>query len=163
MKPASATLSHNTHLTLSPAITVEKMIEFLGPPQNDDNDEPENKPPQIIIYETDDKVARVSVRLEDESVWLTQQQLSDLYGTSRPNVTMHIKNIFSDGEVDENSVCKKFLQTAADGKNYEVLFYNLDMIISPRVSNCLLMPVKSAMTKLLKRRASSMSNIRRGH
>ena len=94
------------------------------------SDEPENKPPQIIIYETDDKVARVSVRLEDESAWLTQQQLSELYGTSRPNVTMHIKNIFSDGELDENSVCKKFLQTAADGKNYEVLFYNLDMIIS---------------------------------
>jgi hypothetical protein len=93
-------------------------------------DEPENKPPQIIIYETDDKVARVSVRLEDESVWLTQQQLSELYGTSRPNVTMHIKNIFSDGELNEDSVCKKFLQTAADGKNYEVLFYNLDMIIS---------------------------------
>ena len=92
--------------------------------------EPDHKPPRIIIYETDDKVARVSVRLEDETVWLTQQQVSDLYGTSRPNVTMHIKNIFSDGELNEDAVCKKCLQTAADGKNYEVLFYNLDMIIS---------------------------------
>jgi len=92
--------------------------------------EPDNKPPQIIIYETDDKVARVSVRLDGETVWLTQQQLSELYGTSRPNVTMHIKNIFSAGELSEDAVCKKCLQTAADGKNYEVLFYNLDMIIS---------------------------------
>ena len=89
-----------------------------------------NKPPEVIIYETDDKVARVSVRLDGETVWLTQQQLAELYGTSRPNVTMHIRNILADGELQENSVCKKFLQTAADGKNYEVLFYNLDMIIS---------------------------------
>ena len=92
--------------------------------------DPENKPPQIIIYETDDKIAKVSVRLENESVWLTQQQLAELYGTSRPNVTMHIKNIFAGSELHENAVCKKFLQTAADGKAYEVLFYNLDMIIS---------------------------------
>ena len=84
--------------------------------------EPDHKPPQIIIYETDDQVARVSVRLEDETVWLTQQQVSDLYGTSRPNVTMHIKNIFSDSELNEDAVCKKCLQTATDGKNYEVLF-----------------------------------------
>ena len=90
----------------------------------------DHNPPQIIIYETDDKDIRVSVRIEDETVWLTQQQVSELYGTSRPNVTMHIKNIFSDGELNEDAVCKKCLQTAADGKNYEVLFYNLDMIIS---------------------------------
>ncbi len=94
------------------------------------SNELDNTPPQIIIYETDDKVARVIVRLENETVWLTQQQVSDLYGTSRPNVTMHIKNIFSDGELNENAVCKKCLHTAADGKNYEVLFYNLNMIIS---------------------------------
>jgi len=93
-------------------------------------DEPENRMPKIIIYETDDKVAKVSVRLEDENVWLTQQQLAELYGTSRPNVTMHIRNIFADGELLADAVCKKFLQTAADDKNYEVLFYNLDMIIS---------------------------------
>ncbi len=91
------------------------------------NDE---KSPQVIIYETAEGIAKVSVRLEDETVWLTQQQLADLYGTSRPNVTMHIRNIFSHGELAEAAVCKKFLQTAADGKNYEVLFYNLDMIIS---------------------------------
>jgi len=92
--------------------------------------QPEKQPPQIIIYETDDQLARVSVRLAGETVWLPQQELSELYGTSRPNVTMHIKNIFSDGELKENSVCKKFLHTAADGKNYEVTYYNLDMIIS---------------------------------
>ena len=92
--------------------------------------EPENTPPKIIIYETDDQIAKISVRLEDDTVWLTQQQLSELYDTSRPNVTMHIKNIFADRELREDAVCKKFLQTASDGKNYEVLFYNLDMIIS---------------------------------
>jgi len=90
----------------------------------------DNTSSQIIIYETDGAIAKVSVRLDGETVWLNQAQLSELYGTSRPNVTMHIKNIFSDGELHENSVCKKFLQTAADGKNYEVIFYNLDMIIS---------------------------------
>ena len=93
-------------------------------------DEPESNLPKVIIYETDDNIAKISVRLEDETVWLTQQQLSELYDTSRPNVTMHIKNIFADGELNETAVSKKFLQTAADGKNYEVLFYNLDMIIS---------------------------------
>ena len=91
------------------------------------NDE---KPPQAIIYETADGIANVSVRLEDETAWLTQQQLADLYGTSRPNVTMHIRNMLTDGELAAAAVCKKFLQTSADGKNYEVLFYNLDMIIS---------------------------------
>ncbi|AHF89238.1 toxin Fic [Opitutaceae bacterium TAV5] len=92
----------------------------------------ESPPPdsQFILYQDKNGNTGVNVRFEGETVWLSQQQLSELYGTSRPNVTMHIKNIFSDGELRENSVCKKFLQTAADGKSYEVLFYNLDMIIS---------------------------------
>lgn len=78
------------------------------------SDEPENRMPKIIIYETDDKVAKVSVRLEDETVWLTQQQLAELYDTSCPNVTMHIRNIFADGELLAKAVCKKYLQTAAE-------------------------------------------------
>ena len=70
----------------------------------------DHKPPQIIIYETDDKVSKVSVRLEGETAWMSQQQLSELYDTSRPNVTMHIKNIFSNGELYEDAVCKKCLR-----------------------------------------------------
>jgi hypothetical protein len=127
------------------------------------NDEPENKTPQIIIYETDDKVARVSVRLEDESAWLTNAQLAQLFQVSKSTVSEHIKNIFDSGELSSDSVVRNFRTTAADGKTYSMSFYNLDMIILSQVSNCLLMPVKSAMNKLLKRRASSMSTIRRGH
>lgn len=95
-----------------------------------DNDTPDNTPPKVIIYEAEGAIAKISVRLDGETVWLTQQQLAALYGTSRPNVTMHIRNILSEGELLEETVCKKFLHTAVDGKNYEVMFYNLDMIIS---------------------------------
>jgi hypothetical protein len=84
----------------------------------------------FVIYETDDKTAKVNVRLEEETVWLTQAQLADLFLTSRPNITMHIKNILEEGELQEVSVCKDFLHTAADGKNYNTKYYNLDMIIS---------------------------------
>jgi hypothetical protein len=86
--------------------------------------------PDFVIYETDNSVAKVSVRLEEETVWLTQANLADLFQTSRPNVTMHIKNILEEGELQEISVCKDFLHTASDGKNYNTKYYNLDMIIS---------------------------------
>lgn len=94
------------------------------------SDEPENKPPQIIIYETDDKVARVSVRLEDESVWLTNAQLAQLFQVSKSTVSEHIKNIFDSGELLPDSVVRNFRTTATDGKTYNMSFYNLDMIIS---------------------------------
>lgn len=68
--------------------------------------------------------------MEEEDVWLTQDQLALLYGVERPGITQHIKNIFGEGELDENSVSKKFLRTAADGKKYQTKHYNLDMIIS---------------------------------
>jgi hypothetical protein len=84
----------------------------------------------FVIYETDDKIAKVSVRLEEETVWLTQANLAELFQTSRPNVTMHIKNILEEGELQEVSVCKDFLHTATDGKKYNTKYYNLDMIIS---------------------------------
>ncbi|MDR3267864.1 MAG: hypothetical protein LBT83_02205 [Tannerella sp.] len=77
----------------------------------------------FVIYETDDKLAKVSVRLEEETVWLTQAQLADLFLTSRPNITRHIKNILEEGELQEISVCKDFLHTAADGKNYNTKNY----------------------------------------
>jgi hypothetical protein len=81
-------------------------------------DEPENKPPQIIIYETDDKVARVSVRLDDESVWLTNAQLAQLFQVSKSTVSEHIKNIFESAELSPDAVVRNFRTTAADGKTY---------------------------------------------
>lgn len=84
----------------------------------------------IVIYQTDDGETQIDVKFEDETVWLTQAQLCELYQTSKANVSEHIKNIFSEGELEENSVVRKFRTTAADGKAYLTSYYNLDMIIS---------------------------------
>ena len=92
--------------------------------------EPDNRPPQIIIYETDDKVAKLSVRLEDETVWLTNLQLAELFQVSKSTVSEHIKNIFESAELSPDAVVRNFRTTAADGKTYGMSFYSLDMIIS---------------------------------
>jgi hypothetical protein len=85
---------------------------------------------QIIIYNTADGKASVSLFARDGSVWMNQNQLSELFATSVPNVSMHISNILSDKELDANSVIKHYLTTASDGKQYEVAFYSLDMILA---------------------------------
>lgn len=72
----------------------------------------------------------LDVRVEDDTVWLTQAQMSELFMTTRNNVTLHTRNIFKEGELDEQSVCKESLLTAADGKRYRTKLYNLDVIIS---------------------------------
>lgn len=84
----------------------------------------------IIVYVDDNGKPQVDVRFQDETVWLTQAQLVELYQSSKANVSEHIKNIFDEGELDKNSVVRNFRTTASDGKNYEVNYYNLDMIIS---------------------------------
>lgn len=84
----------------------------------------------VIVYVDDNGKPQVDVRFRDETVWLTQAQLVDLYQSSKANVSEHIKNIFDEGELDKDSVVRKFRTTASDGKNYEVNYYNLDMIIS---------------------------------
>ena len=84
----------------------------------------------IIIYQTDDGETQIDVKFEDETVWLTQAQLCELYQTSKANVSEHIKNICTEGELDEDSVVRKFRTTASDGKSYMTAYYNLDMIIS---------------------------------
>ena len=94
-----------------------------------DEKEP-NDQGDIIIYQTEDGITKIDVRFVDETVWLTQAQLVQLFQTSKANVSEHIKNIFAEGELDEESVVRKFRTTAADGKNYLVSHYNLDMIIS---------------------------------
>lgn len=85
---------------------------------------------EFIIFKTQDEKISVDVRLNEQDVWLTQDQLALLFGVERPGITQHIKNIFTEGELQEISVSKKFLRTAIDGKKYNTKHYNLDMIIS---------------------------------
>jgi hypothetical protein len=85
---------------------------------------------QILIYQTEGGQTKLEVLLKDETVWLTQKLIAELFQTTIPNVNIHIKNIFEDGELDPDSVIKDFLTTAADGKNYRTKFYSLDIIIS---------------------------------
>ena len=84
---------------------------------------------EIVLYQPNDQLS-IEVKLENETVWLTQQQMATLFNTTRNNITLHIGNIFKEGELDKDSVCKESLLTAADGKVYKTNFYNLDVIIS---------------------------------
>ncbi|MDE6081096.1 MAG: virulence RhuM family protein, partial [Muribaculaceae bacterium] len=88
-----------------------------------------NQSNEIILYNPDDTLS-LDVRVEDESVWLTQAQMAELFQTTRNNITLHTRNIFKEGELLEKSVCKESLLTAKDGKKYRTKFYNLDVIIS---------------------------------
>jgi len=83
---------------------------------------------EIIIFQ--DTNIKLEVSVQDETVWLTQKQMSKLFSTTRTNVTMHIRKIFEECELEENSVCKDFLLTASDEKKYKTKLYNLDVIIS---------------------------------
>lgn len=85
---------------------------------------------KIIIYTDDSGLTKIDVKLEDETLWLTQAQMCALYQTSKSNVSEHIKHIFDEGELQESSVVRKFRTTAADGKSYLTTHYNLDMIIA---------------------------------
>lgn len=89
-----------------------------------------NENSEVIIYQSEDGETRIDVKFIGETVWLSQQQLCELYKSSKANVSEHIKHIFEDGELDEKSVVRKSRTTAADGKSYNVTYYNLDMIIS---------------------------------
>lgn len=85
---------------------------------------------EIIIYQPDEHSVSLEVRIEEDTVWLTQAQMADLFQTTRNNITLHISNIFKENELDESSVGKESLLTASDGKKYKTKFYNLDVIIS---------------------------------
>ena len=84
----------------------------------------------IVIYQDSTNNPAISIKLENETLWLTQKQIAELFDKDRSVITKHIKNIFEEGELVENSVCAKIAHTANDGKTYETLYYNLDMIIS---------------------------------
>ena len=85
---------------------------------------------QIIIYKTDDGQTKIEVQFDGETAWLTQNALAELFRTTKQNISLHIKNIFEEGELRPNSVVKESLTTAADDKTYSVNYYNLDLIIS---------------------------------
>jgi hypothetical protein len=85
---------------------------------------------EIIIYQLDEASSQIEVRIEEETVWLTQAQMSVLFLTTRNNITLHISNIFKEEELLENAVSKESLLSANDGKKYRTKFYNLDVIIS---------------------------------
>jgi len=85
---------------------------------------------EIVFYETEDGRGRIEVRLEDNTVWLTQRLMAELFQTTVANVNIHLKNIFAEGEVDEGSAIKEYLITAADGKGYRTKLYNLDAILA---------------------------------
>lgn len=88
---------------------------------------------QIVIYQTESEQTKLEVRLENETVWLTQKMMAELFQTTSQNITIHLKNIFEEGELDEEATCKDFLQVQKEGfrmveRNQK--FYNLDAIIS---------------------------------
>lgn len=85
---------------------------------------------EMIIYTTEDGLTKVDVNFDGDTVWLTQDQMAELFQRDKSTVSRHIKNIFSEGELEKNSVVVKFATTAADGKSYNVDYYNLDVIIS---------------------------------
>lgn len=92
-----------------------------------------NKESQLVIYQADDGSIKIDVRLEDETVWLTQANMAELFQVKPQNVTMHLKNIYIEGELQEKATCKEFLQVQKEGKRQverKRKFYNLDVIIS---------------------------------
>lgn len=92
----------------------------------------ETPPPegQFLVYQTQDGKLKIDVRFEGETVWLTQQHMAELFQTTKQNIGQHLKSIFAEGELAQDSVVKESFTTAADGKNYATRFYNLDAIIS---------------------------------
>jgi hypothetical protein len=85
---------------------------------------------EFIIFKTQDEKISVDVRMNDDTVWLTQDQMAMLFDKSKSTISEHIKHIFEENELDEHSVVRKFRTTASDGKNYDVNYFNLDVIIS---------------------------------
>jgi len=85
---------------------------------------------ELILYQTEDGHTKIEVRLEDETVWLSQQLMTDLFQTTKQNISLHLKNVFEEGELPEKRVVKEYLTTAADGKNYRTKFYNLEAIVA---------------------------------
>ena len=84
----------------------------------------------FLIYKSEDEDLSVNAYIKDESIWLTQKSMAELFGCSSDNISLHLKNIFKEGELDGDSVTEEYSATASDGKKYRTKFYNLDAIIS---------------------------------
>ncbi len=102
----------------------------MGKRKDKENMKKDKQESNLVIYTTEDGQARVQVQIEDETVWLTQDQMSKLFDKGRSTIAEHIQNAFKEGELDEKSVCREFRRTGSDGKDYGVKHYNLDVIIS---------------------------------
>ena len=85
---------------------------------------------EIVVYQPEGGEFHIEVRVENESVWLTQAQMAELFHATKQNISLHIANIYKEGELDRNSVVKEYLTTASDGKCYKTKWFNLDVIIS---------------------------------
>ena len=86
---------------------------------------------EIILYQTSDGQTAIDVRLENETIWVTQKQIAELFGTKRPAITKHLKNIFASGELEEKSTCSILEHMGNDGRqHYQTTFYNLDAVLS---------------------------------
>ena len=85
---------------------------------------------EIVVYQPEGGEFHIEVRVENESVWLTQAQMAELFHATKQNISLHIANIYKEGELDRNSVVKEYLTTAKDGKSYKVKFYSLEMILA---------------------------------
>jgi hypothetical protein len=85
---------------------------------------------EVLLYQTEDGKTRIDVHLQGETVWLTQMQMTELFQTTKQNISLHLKNVFDEGELVKNSVVKESLTTANDGKKYNTAYYNLDVVIS---------------------------------
>ncbi|WP_081896912.1 RhuM family protein [Clostridium sp. KNHs214] len=89
-----------------------------------------NSTAEFLIFTSQTEENSIEVMVVDDNVWLTQEMIATLYEKGRSTITEHLKNIFLDGELDENSVCRKFRRTSSDGKEYNTKFYNLEAVIA---------------------------------
>ena len=89
-----------------------------------------NSTVDFLVFTKQNSQDGIEVRVQDENVWLTQEGIARLFDKSRNTITEHLQNIFKEGELEEEAVCRKFRHTASDGKNYSVNYYNLDAVIS---------------------------------
>ena len=84
---------------------------------------------EFLLYQTEDGKARIEVRLQDETVWMSQLAMAELFQTTKQNISLHLKNVFEEEELPEKRVVKEYLTTAADSKKYQTKFYNLEAIV----------------------------------
>jgi len=92
--------------------------------------EPVSAKGELILYQTEDGHTHIEVRLQDETVWMSQQAMAELFQSTKQNISLHLNNVFDEGELLEKRVVKEYLTTAADGKNYRTKFYNLEAIVA---------------------------------